>query len=116
MKIATTTVGTKGPGDERQNDERLEAAEQALRTSNKLGVDLIVLPAGYLTARTAQKRNAIAQSLVSMAKEIGIAVIFGVDQEVKSLSRDYRPEIQKGGLPFYGYAWSPSENMLYCWS
>lgn len=116
MKIVMTTVGTKGPGEKRQNEERLRAADRALKTSNKLGADLIVLPAGYFTAPNASTRNAIAQSLVSMAKEIGIAIIFGVDQEVKSLSRDYGPEIQKGGLPFYGYAWSPSENILYCWS
>jgi len=116
MKIVMTTVGTKGPGEKRQNEERLGAAERALRTSNKLGADLIVLPAGYFTASNASTRNAIAQSLVGMAKEVGIAIIFGVDQEIKSLSRDYGPEIQKGGLPFYGYAWSPSENILYCWS
>lgn len=116
MKIAMTTVGTKGPGEEGQNEERLEAAERALRTSNKLGADLIVLPAGYFTAPNALSRNAIARSLLSMAKEVGIAIIFGVDQEIKSLSRDYGLEIQKGGLPFYGYAWSPSENMLHCWS
>jgi hypothetical protein len=78
--------------------------------------DLIVLPAGFFSASGAQARGAIAQSLVNTAKQLDIAVVFGVDQEMKSLSRDYSREIQGGQLPFYGYAWSPSENVTYCWA
>lgn len=115
MKITTTIVGRKGPEGERRNEERLAAAKRALEKATNLGADLIVLPAGFFTAHSAQTRNAVVQSLISMAKDLGIALIFGADQEVKSLSRDYRREIQKGGLPFYGYAWSPTENILHSW-
>lgn len=116
MKVVTTTVGRRGPGDEAQNEERLTAAKRASEEATNLDGDLIVLPAGFFTAGSTQAREAMAQSLVSTAKQLGIAVIFGVDQEVKSLSRDYNPEIQRGGLPFYGYAWSPSENVIHCWA
>lgn len=115
MKIMTTTVGRRGPEGEIQNQERLTAAKRALEKATNLGADLIVLPAGFFTAGSSQARETIAQSLIRTAKQLGIAVVFGVDQEVKSLSRDYTREIQKCGLPFYGYAWSPSENVIHCW-
>ncbi|MBT9142087.1 MAG: hypothetical protein DDT32_02092 [Syntrophomonadaceae bacterium] len=115
MKIVTTTVGRQGPEDERQNQERLTVAKRALEKATNLDADLIVLPAGFFTAGSARAREAIAQSLLSTAKQLGIAVIFGVDQEEKILSRDYNQAIQRGELPFYGYAWSPSENVIHCW-
>ncbi|MCL0049345.1 hypothetical protein M1M87_01150 [Thermodesulfovibrionales bacterium] len=116
MKIVTTTVGRRGPEDERQNQERLTAAKRALEKATNLDADLIVLPAGFFTTGSAQAREAIAQSLVGTAKQLGLAVIFGVDQEVKSLSRDYNREIRRGVLPFYGYAWSPSQIVIHCWA
>ncbi len=115
MKIVTTTVGCKGPEGEGQNYERLTAAKRALDKATNLGADLIILPGGYFTAHSAQARNAIAQSLVSTAKEIGIAVIFGVDQQAKNPKTDW--EILSKGLllPCYGYAWSSSESEPRCW-
>ena len=67
MKIVTTTVGRRGPEDERQNQERLTAAKRALEKATNLDADLIVLPAGFFTTGTAQVREAIAQSLVGTA-------------------------------------------------
>lgn len=117
LKLAVTTVGRRGPDeDEGCNMERFGAAELALAKAADLGADLIVLPGGFFTAHSSRARDTIANSLISKAKEIGIAIIFGIDQEVKSLSTDYHREIQRGGLPFYGYAWSPLENVIYCWA
>jgi len=117
LKLAVTTVGRRGPDeDEGCNMERFRAAELALAKVADLGADLIVLPGGFFTAHSSRARDTIANSLISKAKEIGIAIIFGIDQEVKSLSTDYHREIQSGGLPFYGYAWSPSENVIHCWA
>ena len=115
MKIAATTVGRRGPEGERQNQERLAAANRALEKATNLDADLVALPAGFFWAGSAQAREAIAALLLSTAEKLGIAVIFGVDQEVKSLSRDYTSRIRRSGLPFYGYAWSPSEIVTHCW-
>jgi len=108
MKIVTTTVGAQGPESGKMNEERLRAAKQALEKATSLG-DIIVLPAGFFTANNAQAREAIAMSLISAAKQVGIAIIFGVDQQVKNPRTD--KEILCTGLmlPYYRYAWTPGE-------
>ena len=115
MKVVATTVGRKGPDDESWNDRRLEASEQAVAQAAKLGADVIVLPGGFLFTRKTESRNDMATALISMAKKSDIAVIFGVDQKMKNPRTD--DEILCTGhlLPYYGYAWSPSENILHLW-
>ena len=116
LKLAVTTVGRRGPDeDEGCNMERFRAAELALAKAADLGADLIVLPGGFFTAHSSRARDTIANSLISKAKEIGIAIIFGIDQDSKDLSKDWVPAIRNGALPFYVFAWSPSENAIHFW-
>ena len=75
MKIVTTTVGCRGPEGERQNQERLIAAKRALEKAINLSADLIVLPGGFFTVGSSQAREAVAQSLVRIAKQLGIVVV-----------------------------------------
>lgn len=113
MKLVATTVSKEGYGEEAWNKRRLSAAEQALEKAANLGADVLALPGGFFTVRTPQARGAIAASLLSKAKQVSIAVVFGVDQKGRpswdSLLKAGRP------LPSYGYAWSPSENVRHCW-
>lgn len=115
MKLAVTTVGRKGPEDEEHNIERLRAAGQALQKAAKLRAGLIVLPGGFLTAHNSRTREAVAESLISEAKQLDIAIIFGVDQKVKNPNTDWEILIKGFLLPYYGYAWSPSGNIIHCW-
>ncbi len=115
MKVITTTVGRSRPENEAENPERLEAARQALKKAATLGADLLVLPGGFLTAGNNSRRDALAASLISEAKPLSVAVIFGVDTAPKNLSQDYVAEIIAYRLPFYGYAWSPSEDIVHRW-
>lgn len=115
MKVVATTVGRKTPDDEKRNQERLKAAEVALEKAAKLGADLIALPAGFFTARSSLVRDNIVQALISKAKKLGIAIVFGVDQDSKDLSKDWVPKIRSGALPFHVFAWSPSENAIHFW-
>jgi len=118
MKLVATTVGRKGPGDVGKNKERLRAAELALEKAIKLRANVLALPAGFFTVHSSEARNGIASSLINVAKQLNIAIIFGVDQEVKNPSKNWELEIRGRGLPWYGYAWSPSENITlpHCWS
>jgi len=116
MKIVATTVGRHGPGGERQNQERLEAVNRALEKATKLGADVVALPAGFFSAGNTRAREDIAALLIGTAKKLGIAVVFGIDQEVKSLNADYSWYIRRGGLPSYVYAWSPSGKVTHCWA
>lgn len=116
MKIVTTTVGRKGPDDRTHNQERFAVATRALEKATNLDGDLLALPAGFFTASHTQERESIAQSLIGTAKQVGIAVVFGVDQVMNNLDTDLSWQIQGGGLPSYGYAWSPSENLTHCWA
>lgn len=116
MKVVTTTVGTKAPQGEHANQQRLRAAENAaVKAANNLRADALLLPSGFFTARASDIRADIANSLLGIAKRLGIAIVFGVDQEVKDLSTQWEYYIGGNGLPFYGYAWSPSEDVIHCW-
>lgn len=115
MIIAATTVCRKGSEDERQNQERLSAAEQALEKAVELGGDLLALPAGFFSARSLHTQEAMAHSLISKAKQLGIAIAFGIDRQVKNPQTDWEILITGRLLPYYGYAWSPSDNLTYCW-
>ena len=117
MKVVATTVGRKGPEAESHNEERLRAGEQAVaKASTKLGADVIVLPAGFFTASSSRAGEAIATALINAAKQLNVAIIFGVDHQAKNPKTDW--EILSKGLllPYYGYSWSPTdENSRHCW-
>lgn len=115
MKLVTTTVGRKGPESELQNQERLQAAERALEKAVKLGAELMALPAGFFTAHSPLVRDAMADALIRKAKQLGVTIVFGIDQEAKNPKTD--GEIIARGLllPYYGYAWSRSEDSIHCW-
>jgi len=117
MRVITVTVGRKGPDDESRNRERLKAAEQALTRANELEANVIILPAGFFAVHNSKAREAIADSLICIAKRLGIGVVFGVDQAVKDISRNWESEIRDENLPFYAYAWSPDDkDSPYCWN
>lgn len=121
MKVVATTVGSKGPESQVYNKQRLEAAKQALLEVQQMKADILVLPAGFFTSHDSQSRQRIANSLISDAKKLGIAIVFGVDEEAEEPSKvKANRKKSKGGKgwfpsPIYGYAWSPTENMYYCW-
>jgi len=116
MKIVTTTVGCKGPDDRTHNQERFAVATRALEKASNLDGDLLALPAGLFTASNNQERESIAQSLIGTAKQVGIAVVFGVDQVMNNLDTGISWQIQTSDLPLYGYAWTPLENIIHCWA
>ena len=109
MRLATTTVSYEGYADEAWNGKRLSVAERAVGKAAELGAHVLVLPGGFFATRTSKARHSIATSLINIAKREKVAVIFGVNQDVKNLSTDYRPEIKRGTLPFYAYVWSPTD-------
>lgn len=115
MKLVATTVCRKGPEDERQNQERLRAGELTLEKAVKLEADLLALPTGFFTARSLRAQDAMAYNLISKAKQLGIAIVFGIDREAKNPKTDWEILIKGQLLLYYGYAWSPSDNLTYCW-
>ena len=116
MKLITSTVTHTGRGEEHWNKKRLKIAELALEKAIKLGARVLVLPAEFFTTYTSRARKNISSSLINIAKRLNIAVVFGVDQIPKNHSKNWKQEICGKGLPWYGYAWSPTENIKHCWS
>lgn len=125
MKIAATTVGTKGPETPAQNQQRLEAAKQALIKSKDLGADVLVLPGGFFNTYDSQSGRRIANSLINEAERLGIAITFGVDvdnieskrrgENAKSKSKITKQTTEWWPDHMYGYAWSPTEEMIHYW-
>lgn len=116
MKIVVTNVGRKGPGREEENEERLKAAERAMIIAAGVGAAAIAFPGGFLSVNRAGDRKVLSEELVRRAKQSNIAIIFGIDQQTKNVSTDWLI-LEKGlTLPYFGYAWSPSEGIVHCWA
>jgi len=113
MEVAATTVGTRGPETPAQNQQRLEAAKQALIAAKELGANVLVLPGGFFKTYDSQSRKNIADALKNEAKKLGIAVVFGIDEEsIESSNVGAKAKKQQSStgwslLPMYAYAWSP---------
>jgi len=121
MKVVATTVGSKGPESQVHNQERLDAAKQALIKAKQMLADVLVLPGGFFKANNSKSRERIAKSLINEAKKLGIAVVFGVDEESAELSNpSVKGKKQKSStgwsqFPMYAYAWSPTGVNEPCW-
>jgi len=115
MRLAATTVSYEGYSDERGNEQIIKAANAALAEASRLVVDALVLPGGFLSASATRVRDDVANAVIDLGKRWGVAVFFGVDQEQKVVSKDWKREITGVGLPWYGYAWSPAENIVHVW-
>jgi hypothetical protein len=101
MKVAITTVGSKGPEDESKNEGRLKAGKLAMAKAKSLGADILVLPGGFVVGNNFKSRQQIADVLIEEARSLELAVVFGVDDHSWPQA--------------YGYAWSPVDKMAYSW-
>lgn len=115
MKLVATTVGRKRPDDASWNDTRFKSGKQALIRASNLGADILVLPGGFFTARSSDSREAIARRFIAEAEQIGITVVFGVDEISKNVKTDHEYLRRGQLLPYYGYAWSPTDGIIHCW-
>jgi hypothetical protein len=101
MKVAITTVGSKGPEDESKNEGRLKAGKMAMSKAKSLGAAILVLPGGFVVGNNFKSRQQIADVLIEEARSLELAVVFGVDD-------NSWPQA-------YVYAWSPVDKMAYSW-
>jgi hypothetical protein len=99
MKVAVTTVGSKGPEDAIKNEGRLKAGKQAIEEAKSLQAEVLVLPGGFLVSNDSISRSQLANSLIHEAECLDIAIAFGVDVHEKDNNDKYNN---------YGYAWSPA--------
>jgi hypothetical protein len=116
MKIVMTTVGRKGPGGEGENGDRLRSAEAAIVKAANIRAAAIAFPGGFFSTNDEGTRKTLSEKLIGIARKSNIAVIFGIDQQTKIVSEDWI--ILKKGLmlPYYGYGWSPNEDIVHCWA
>lgn len=101
MKVAITTVGSKGPEDETKNEGRLKAGKLAMAKAKSLGSDILVLPGGFVIGNDFESRQRIADALIDEARSLVLAVVFGVDDN--------------SWFQAYGYAWSPVDKITRTW-
>ena len=113
MKLISTTVSYEGFNQANQTETLLKIAERAIEKASKLDADILVLPAGFFMCRNSALRDENALSLIEIAKQFNIAIIFGIDQQEKNLSDDYVQEIIEERLPFWCYAWSRNDGIKY---
>ena len=112
LRVCATVVELTGQGDKKHNDERLEAARRVLR--DRVGKeDLVVLPAGYLRAQSEAEVRRVGRPILELAKELGLAVIFGVDSEKPRYPWSTR--VAQFTLPSFLIGWSPTDSSVQVW-
>ena len=79
MKIATCTVSLEGYEDPGWNNTRLAVLSDVFVASRALQVDLLCLPAGYLTVDSTLEIERISKTIREEAKKHRIAVAVGID-------------------------------------
>lgn len=104
----------------RANAPKLNTLEHLLREAASANprVDLVVLPAGYLTAATKQAVSVCVAAVGKLAKQHGVAVVFGVDLPRAKGNGDDRARARRvatGRIPYWGFALDKSGATLGQW-
>ncbi len=79
MKVIACTVSSDGCGCPERNEARYEVGQRALEWASEHRADLVVFPAGYLSAGSKPRIEQASFPLIEAARRCGICVCFGVD-------------------------------------
>jgi hypothetical protein len=106
MKILHVVVSSLGFRDPNSNPVRWKLLEDLLRLAAELGVHLLVLPGGFLTARDCDEEIAFIERAKKLADAAGVGIIGGIDLV------DLTPTRKKGdgsqcGFPYFAFAVGP---------
>ena len=94
-KIATCTVTRDGYGDLEGTHQRMHFLTEATSELSKMGIDLFVLPGGYLFSSGGADIKRLQTEVVELASNTGVDLIVGIDETRKDTSPG--PEIIKRG-------------------
>ncbi len=103
LRVCTTVVraGLKS------NDDRIAAAK-GLISARPNDSELVVLPAGFLEARSEAQVREVAAPVIDAARAANVAVILGVDAAGRGSAK-------KGSLPYFLVGWSPGLRRAAVW-
>jgi hypothetical protein len=134
LRVCTTTVSTDGLAEPNSNEERIALARELIESYGRHRIaDLVVLPAGYLRARSEAEVLKVATPIIDAARKVKVAVILGVDSQdaPAAVAREGRPRpdaarrpegpttqlsrVRRGALPYFLVAWSPKSPKPIVW-
>ena len=115
MKIATCTVSLEGYEDPGWNNTRLAVLSDVFVASRALQVDLLCLPAGYLTVDSTLEIERISKTIREEAKKHRIAVAVGIDAKNSGLFQKGKEPNAHSSLPYFAVCWTPNQDVLHIW-
>lgn len=109
MKLIQTVVSSRGFRDPAANDERMGLLASLLGLASRSDARLLLVPAGFLTARSEAEVSGLVEDVDRVAGKAGVAVIGGVDVSGPAPRRgqDVEDLVRAGRLPFFGFAAGP---------
>lgn len=105
-----SNLSEQGFRETSSNQIRLEAITKLLEECRQNKVDLLLLPAGALTASSEKNIRILVNNLDELASDHKTNIIGGIDLEncIKASntknSQDYDLRVKKGTLPFFGFS------------
>lgn len=120
MQVLQVLVDREGFRRVRSNSFKLNTLELLLHEAAKATprIELVVLPAGYLTAATEKEVPARIAEVANCARAHRVAVVFGVDLPRGKKNGDDRARarrVSKGRLPYWGVALDAAGATLGVW-
>lgn len=120
MQVLQVLVDREGFRRVRSNALKLSTLEELFREAATPAsrADLVVLPAGYLTAASESEVPARIADVARCAKNNGVAVVFGVDLPKGKRNGDDRARTRRvttGRIPYWGVALDNTGATLGVW-
>lgn len=110
MRVGVVCVGADGGGSSAGNRARLAVLAELVGQARAAGVDLLVLPAGFLTVGREDQVVTVLRPMGPRLDAMGVSVLLGVDVDAPGgpdsrLSDELAIE---GALPWFAVAWTPA--------
>jgi hypothetical protein len=117
--MASMYVSVTGFRDKRWNKRRIAHALQVMQAMTELGVELVVFPAGYVTAETEADTADLLEPLFEYACRKSLGFVLGVDLasacDMADNKENVDTHLQNHSLPCLQYAYCPDTQSSQVW-
>lgn len=110
MRLLQTVVSAEGFRNKASNRDRLGLLEELVRLCTRETAQLLLIPAGFLTAVSEDDAPALIGEVNRLATGEGVAVIGGADVEGRTSKHgvNINDLVSRSELPFLGFAVGPA--------
>jgi len=106
MKILQTVISRIGFRNPDENEQRMDLLHKLIDTSKSKGAELLIVPAGFLSAHNDSDYKQILSEVEHVSKHTGLAIIGGIDVSQSNAKKDHtlNEQISGNSVPYFAFA------------